>query len=100
MLTPEEKEQISNDAHRTFEHEIVQRTIEELADNLGLDLEFPLSYGLAKVVNAAAQVAIAYERGIDPKDLLLTRQEAYDQIVEQSDMVLREGGVVVPVILE
>ena len=73
--------------------------VKELADNIRLELKFPFSYGLSKLTNAVACVAIAYERGIDPNDLILNTEEKYQELKRQAQIIAEEGpGEVIGVI--
>jgi len=99
MLSSEEKADIADDAEKSCTHPIVMSVVEEFAQNMGLELKFPFSYGLSKIANAAASVAIAYERGIDPNDLLLNSEEQYELLLKQTRIVGDEGAAAIGVIL-
>lgn len=96
----DEKKAIANDAEKYCVHPIVMDAVKEFAENMRMELRFPFSYGLSKIANAVAQVAIAYERGIDPDDLRLSKDEKYESIMEHAQIVTEMGGEVLGVILD
>jgi hypothetical protein len=66
----------ANDSTEAVQHEIVQRVMEEYADNMGFTLDGLPAYGLRKVALYAAQVARAQALGFDPNLLRLSEDEA------------------------
>jgi hypothetical protein len=100
VLSSEEKAAIAKDAEKSGLHPIVMDAVKEFTENAKIPFKFPYTFGLAKIVNAAVQVTIAYERGIDPDELLLTKDEKFRAIMEQAKFVAENGGEVLGVILD
>jgi len=62
--THEEKQEFSNEAEKALDDPLVQRVMEEYADNMGFRLTGLPRYGLVKVAFHAAVVARAQALGI------------------------------------
>lgn len=66
----------ANDSEQAVAHPLVQKVMEEYADNMGFALTGLPAYGLHKVALYAAQVARAQALCFDPELLRLTPDEA------------------------
>ncbi len=74
---PDWKQQHSDEAAQALDNPLVTEVIDEFLRNMGGDKNsLPLTYyGLMKVAMYAGVVVLAYARGIDSEDLVLTREE-------------------------
>lgn len=80
MVSKGWKKEFANKATEAIKHPLVERVIEEYADNMRNNYQVDLSkglpsYGLMKVMNALAQVARAQALDIDPQLLVMTEDE-------------------------
>lgn len=76
------KRQHADEAEKALRHPIVQRVMEEFADNMGFELDGLPRYGLMKVAGYAAQVARAQALGIDPESLRTTAEEHNEHMLD------------------
>lgn len=71
------KDHHANEAGKAWTHPMVERVMQEYADNMGFDAKVGLpAYGMMKVAMYAAQVARAQALGFDPELLRLSAAEA------------------------
>lgn len=76
-MTDDWKNHHANESGKAWTHPMVERVMQEYADNMGFDAKVGLpAYGMMKVAMYAAQVARAQALGFDPELLRLSSDEA------------------------
>lgn len=85
------KQDHADAAETALEHGLVQRVIEEFADNMGFNLEGLPKYGMFKVASTVAQVARAQALGFDPDLLRLSDEEADVRMLKVARMAVAAG---------
>ncbi len=85
------KQEITDNATKAVEHDLVQSVCRELADNLGVPFDGLPRYGIEKVAIYAASVAVTQTLGIDPDLLRLTPEEANSALLQQAAEAVAAG---------
>lgn len=84
-MTSDWKEHHANEAGKAWTHPMVERVMQEYADNMGFDAKVGLpAYGMMKIAMYAAQVARAQALGFDPELLRLTAAHRSGRVTQAS----------------
>ncbi len=100
MMTTDWKQDFANEAEQAVLHDMTDRVIGELLDNLQTDRNGLPYYGILKVCNIVAQVARAQALGIDPETLRMTSEESVAALQNRLQVFVDAGLPVVGVVVD